>query len=81
MFARNIGTQGTSGVRVRFSEGSRVIGTSSPMSMPPNDIRFVTLSGSTISKGSHTLTAVIDPANAIAESNEANNRITATFTL
>ena len=54
-----------------------------PADLPaePDDIRVVTLSGSTISKGSHTLTVVIDPGNAIAESNEANNRITTTFTL
>jgi subtilase family serine protease len=80
VFAQNIGSRSVTGVRVRFSEGSRVIGTSGPVSLPGHDARQVIVSGSTISAGSHTITAVIDPTNAIAESNEANNRRTGTFT-
>ena len=79
--ARNIGGRTATGVRVRISEGSRVIGTSGPVSLPPGDARIVTLAGSSISKGSHTFSAVIDPANVIAESNEGNNRSRRTFAL
>jgi subtilase family serine protease len=81
VFAQNIGSRSVSGVRVRFSEGSRIIGTSGAVSLPGHDARLVSVSGSTISAGSHTFTAVIDPTNAIAESNEANNRSSRTFAL
>ncbi|MBV9951698.1 MAG: hypothetical protein JO291_07085, partial [Acidimicrobiia bacterium] len=81
VFARNLGGKAASNVRVRFTEGSRVIGTSAPVSLPGFDARLVSVSGSTISKGSHTFTAVIDPNNAIAESNEANNRARRTVAL
>jgi hypothetical protein len=81
VFARNIGGRTASNVRVRFTEGTRIIGTSAAISLPPGDARLVTLSGTSISKGTHTFNAIIDPANVVRESNEANNKVRRTFTL
>jgi hypothetical protein len=76
----NNGTRSASNVVVRFTEDTRVLGDSTPIALEPGAAAQVSiLWPTTRAKGSHVITAIADPANTIAESNEANNKAMATI--
>jgi hypothetical protein len=71
----NKGTSGATGVVVKFLEDTSVVGSSAPVSLEPGasvDVSIVW--PTTRTKGTHVLTAIADPDNSIAESNESNNK-------
>ncbi|MBI2708926.1 MAG: hypothetical protein HYX34_04440 [Actinobacteria bacterium] len=71
---RNQGGLPAKPVVVRFLDETRTIGETAPIELGAFSARTVSFSGGTVTTGSHTLTAVVDPRNAVVESNESNNR-------
>lgn len=73
----NNGTAPTRNVVVRFLDGTTVLGESAPIAyLPAGGTADASFTWSTKGiKGSHMITAIVDPANAIAESNEDNNTL------
>ena len=60
---------------VQFQVNNKVLSTSAPVSLPAGASKTVTAAWSTKQvKGNQTVLALADPANALAESNEADNR-------
>jgi len=60
---------------VQFQVNGKVLSTSAPVAVPAGASQTVTASWNTKQlKGSQTVLAISDPANAVAESNEADNR-------
>jgi hypothetical protein len=76
----NLGTSGARAVVVRFLQDTTVLGDSGPVVLDKGATTQVSLTWPTANaKGSHLVTAVVDPANAVAESNEANNKAMSTI--
>jgi hypothetical protein len=77
----NPGDKSASNVVVRFMEGTTVLGDSAPFTLDKGATKQVYLTWPAKNfKGSHQITAVVDPANTISESNEANNKAMASVT-
>ncbi len=81
----NKGKAAASGVVTRFYDGcscsGKVIGTTGPLTLKPGASIRVDVVWSAAAKGGHTITAVVDPARAVRESNEGNNKCQATLTV
>lgn len=81
----NKGKAAASGVVTRFYDGcscsGKVIGTTGPLTLKPGASTRVDVVWSAVAKGGHTITAVVDPARAVRESNEGNNKCQATLTV
>lgn len=78
----NEGDADASGVVVRFRDGSTVIGTSAPVSIAAGADTTVSVTWDTRSlKGDHLVTAVADPADVVAESDESDNELARTVTV
>jgi hypothetical protein len=78
----NNGTANAKGVVVGFYDGSSFIGYSTPAVLAGGASTTVYLDWNTRSQnGSHTVAAVADPNNRIAESNENNNRAQRVITI
>lgn len=60
---------------------AKVIGTTGPVTLKPGAATRVDVVWSAAVKGSHTITAVVDPARAVRESDEGNNKCQATLTV
>jgi hypothetical protein len=77
----NIGTAEARNVVVRFFDGTTPIGDSAPISsLAAGATAEASFTWSTRGlKGNHTITAVVDPANSVIESNENNNRLVRTI--
>jgi subtilase family serine protease len=75
----NPGTAVAKGAVLRFFDNGAVIGDAGPVDLAPG--QQVVMSRTKSVKGTQTLVAVADPGNAIAESNEADNRATTTVVL
>jgi hypothetical protein len=67
---------------VQFRVNGAVLSTSAPVAVPAGTSKTVTAAWSTKQlKGSQTVLAIADPANAVTESNEADNRRSITVTI
>ena len=67
---------------MQFLDGATVIGTAAPVSVPAGGTTNVSIAWDTAGiKGTRSITAVVDPANTVAESNEADNRLARTMTV
>ena len=79
----NMGTEAASNVTVRFLDGQALIANSSPVaSLAAGATAQTSISWNTRGlNGDHIITAIADPANTVAESNENNNRGTITVTI
>jgi len=78
----NPSTVAAQGVAVQLLDGGTVIGTSAPVTVPAGETTNVSVAWSTTGiKGDRSITAVVDPANTVAESNEADNRLARTITV
>ena len=76
----NLGTATARNVLVRFLDGGTVIGTPTLVELPGGGSAEVSYTWDTRHlRGPHTITVVVDPANAVAESNEANNQVVQTI--
>jgi len=70
----NVGAATARGATLQLLVDGAVSSTSSAADLAAGASRTVTFSGVALSKGTHTLTVVADPANTIRESSESNNR-------
>jgi subtilase family serine protease len=78
----NVGTANAGGIVVRFMEGTQVLGTSAAIGLGAGASAQVSISWpGTNPRGTHTITAIVDPDNWVSESNEGNNKTMATITL
>lgn len=81
----NKGTATATGAVTRFTDtaGSRttVIGDATAVTLAPGASTRVTVTWQKAKKGTHTVTAVVDPANTIRESQEGNNKASTTLTI
>lgn len=75
----NTGTTSLSGVRVQVLDGRKQILLSSPATLAPGASTPVKASWNT-GKGAHTVTAVADPSNVLAEDDESDNKRTTVLT-
>jgi hypothetical protein len=73
----NRGDAPASGVTVGFSSGSTAYGTTAPVDLAPGQSATVSVTAGK-TKAGLSLTAVADPADTVAESDETNNRAGAT---
>jgi hypothetical protein len=71
----NKGTAAASNVAVKFMEDTSTVGTSAPMSLAAGASADVSIVWPTTrTRGTHVVTAIADPANTVAESDESNNK-------
>ena len=63
---------------VGFFCGSKNLGVTQPITLGPGQSATVTATSTNFSPGKKTITAVADPSNAVAESDEGNNRTSST---
>jgi hypothetical protein len=79
----NLGTAPATGVVVRFLDGQTAIANSAPLaSLAASASAQVSVTWNTRGEnGEHTITAVADPANTVAESDENNNQASRTVTV
>lgn len=77
----NAGQATATGAVTRFLDGSTLIADSGPVTLAPGASQRVDVTWKSAKKGSHAVTAVVDPANAIRESREDNNKSQATVTV
>jgi hypothetical protein len=77
----NKGDKAASGVRTRVLAGSTVVGTTPTVRIAPGATVTQKITYTASSKGVKTITSVIDPLNAVAESNENDNKVVKTVTV
>jgi len=78
---RNTGTAPAAATTVAFTLGTQSVGTASVPALSAGAQANVSLSLGTRAAGSYSIAGAVDPANTIAESNEANNTAAASFTV
>jgi hypothetical protein len=72
----NAGESDATGVVVEFRDGETVLGRAAPVSVPAGGSVPVSYTWDTRgTNGDHLVTAVVDPADTVVESNESNNQI------
>ena len=78
----NEGDADAAGLEVRFLDGESVVGTSAPVDVPAGETRTVSVLWDTRHvKGDRRISAVADPANTVAESDESDNTLVRTVTI
>lgn len=78
----NQGTADAASVVVALKDGATIIGTTAPVSVAQGATQTVSIAWNTKSiNGDRVITATVDPANAIAESDETNNAAQRTITI
>ncbi|GAA1952071.1 hypothetical protein GCM10009798_09150 [Nocardioides panacihumi] len=79
MTVANTGRAAASNVVVQVADGRTTVGRTTLASLAPGATTTVQLAWSA-TKGTHTFTGVVDPADLIAESNESDNKLVTTGT-
>jgi subtilase family serine protease len=74
----NRGSATATGVTVAFSNGTKILGTSAPITLAPGRSVKVSIRTGALPEGTQVVTAIADPADKVAESNEGNNRTSGT---
>jgi len=77
---KNTGTVPLSEIRTQVLDGRKQVGLTPATSLAPGQSTSVRVTWKPGGTASHTVTAVADPSNTLAESNEADNKRIATFT-
>lgn len=78
----NSGPSDLTGVVVEFREGNKVLGRTTPGNVTAGRTQQLSLTwDSRATNGDHLITAIVDPDNAIAESDEGNNELSRTLTV
>jgi len=80
MRIENTGNQPVSGVRVQVLDDRKQVGLTDPADLAAGESRTVSLTWKPSGKKSHTITAVADPQNNLAESDEGDNKLLRTIT-
>ncbi|MBB2947789.1 hypothetical protein FB565_007560 [Actinoplanes lutulentus] len=78
---RNSGTAASAATKLDFRLGGTVAGTADVPALAAGAAATVTASAGTKAQGSYTVSAVVDPANTVAETNNDNNTFTASSQL
>ena len=77
---QNLGSLDAENVKVQFKEGSTQIGTVQTISaIAEGGAETASVTWKPRTKGQRTITVIVDPANAIQEENETNNRLSKAF--
>ena len=77
----NTGEAAASGVVTRFLDGTTLIGNSPAITLAAGVSQRVDLVWKSAKKGTHTVTAVVDPSNTVAESRDDDNKSQAVVTV
>jgi hypothetical protein len=80
MRLENTGNQPVGGVRVQVLDDRRQVGLTDPADLAAGVTRTVSVTWSPSGKKSHTITAVADPQNTLAEDDEGDNKLLRTIT-
>ena len=70
----NTGAAAAKGVTVLFKNGSTTLGTSKAVPVGAGGFATLKVTTAKLARGSQVVTAIVDPADTVAESNEANNK-------
>ncbi|MEP6666138.1 MAG: CARDB domain-containing protein [Nocardioidaceae bacterium] len=81
MRVTNSGGAVAKGVRVKVTDGSRFITTTSAVTLQAGQSTTLRVTWKPQGKGQHTVVSVVDPSNLIAESNENDNKVIRKFTV
>lgn len=76
---RNSGTTTLTDLATQVTDGGKQVGLVTTPTLAPGASRTVTVSWKA-TKGAHTVTTAVDPADVVAESNEADNKLQRTVT-
>jgi hypothetical protein len=74
MLVKNTGTTTLTNLATQVLDGTKAVGTVTTASLGPGASKTGTITWKA-TKGAHTVTATVDPANKVAESNEADNKL------
>jgi hypothetical protein len=74
----NSGAGEARGVTVAFSDGSTALGTTQPITLAPGGSATVSVTTTALPRGKRSITVTADPQNVVPESDEGNNRSSAT---
>jgi hypothetical protein len=77
---KNTGTKALSAVTAQVLDNGKQVAVTQPVDLAPGASQVVSVSWRLSGGKSHTVTAVADPTNVLVESNELDNKATATFT-
>ena len=78
---KNTGTTTLSSVATQVLDGRKQVGLVTTTGLAPGTSKTVTVTWKPSGKGTHAVTGVVDPANTVAESDEADNKTQQTVTL
>ena len=78
MDVTNTGTRAVSGVQTQVLDGRKQVALTPAVDLAPGQARTVTVTWKPSGARSHTVTAVSDPANTLAEDDEADNKAVVT---
>ena len=77
----NTGTRAISGVRAQVLDGRKQVGLTPATDLAPGESRTLTVTWKPSGTRSHTVTAVADPTNSLAEDDETDNKAAQTLLL
>ncbi|WP_310528462.1 CARDB domain-containing protein [Nocardioides sp.] len=80
MLVKNTGTTTLTDLGTQVLDGTRVVGALTTASLAPGASRTLGVTWKT-TKGNHTVTATVDPADRVVESNEADNKLQKSVTV
>jgi hypothetical protein len=75
MLVKNTGNQPVTGVSTQVLDGRKQVGLSDPLTLAAGASRTITVGWRTSNALTHTVTAVTDPQNTVAESDESDNKL------
>jgi plastocyanin len=76
---RNTGNRAVSGVSTQVLDGSKQVGLTAPVDLAAGASKTLTVVWKPTGTRSHTVTAVADPQNTVAESDESDNKLQRTI--
>ena len=80
MVVKNTGNQAVSGMRTQVLDDRKQVGLTAPTDLAAGEAKTLSVTWKPSGKKTHTVTAVTDPQNALAESNESDNKLLRTVT-
>ncbi|HLN76362.1 MAG TPA: CARDB domain-containing protein [Nocardioidaceae bacterium] len=75
MVVKNTGNQAVGGMRTQVLDDRKQVGLTAPTELAPGESKTLSVTWKPSGKKSHTVTAVTDPQNTVAESNESDNKL------
>ena len=75
----NTGTRALTGLQAQVLDGRKQVGLTAPVELAAGETRTVSVSWKPSGAKSHTVTAAVDPSNALAEDDESDNKAATTI--